>query len=250
MAGTNQYLPFATGLGADVLSPAAWTALAARSSGFGTGTAVSTQLNSAWRQGSTFAAVLGQIIANTDRDALQDDTTAALVTKLLDALAETLPYRLPPGSYLQYSHPTATPPGRFIRANGAVLDRVGTYAALFAVIGTAYNTGGELSTKFRIPDKRGTFDRDLDETRGLDPSRTINSLQAESFKLHGHPYISTTGNDNTDPTGAMALDLNGTITTNPAFTGTPTTALGEQIGGEGGTETRPVNTASRWFIAY
>jgi len=250
MAGVNQYLPFATAGGADVLSPAAWTSLTARLNGFGTGTAISTQLNTAWRQGSTFAAVLGQIIANTDRDALQADDTAALVTKLLDALSETLPYRLPPGSYLQYANPVGNPPGRFIRANGAVLARVGTYAALFAVIGTTYNTGGEAGTHFRIPDKRGTFDRDLDEARGLDPSRAINSLQADSFKLHGHPYVSTTGNDNTDPTGAMALDLNGTITVNDPFTGVPTTALGQQIGGEGDAETRPVNTASRWFIAY
>jgi hypothetical protein len=41
------------------------------------------------------------------------------------------------------------PPG-LVAANGAVVARA-DYPALFDVIGTAYNTGGESGTQFRLP---------------------------------------------------------------------------------------------------
>lgn len=41
-------------------------------------------------------------------------------------------------------------PGGLLLANGAVVARA-DYPALFAVIGTSYNTGGESGTQFRLP---------------------------------------------------------------------------------------------------
>lgn len=47
---TVDFLPFATDPGANVVSQAAWLALAQRTSGFEAGIAQSDQLNKAWRQ--------------------------------------------------------------------------------------------------------------------------------------------------------------------------------------------------------
>ena len=59
---TNDYVPFATGGGANVESPASWAADATRLTGFVTGTAPSTKFNTALRQASETAAMIGQFI--------------------------------------------------------------------------------------------------------------------------------------------------------------------------------------------
>lgn len=51
---------------------------------------------------------------------------------------------------------TNTPPPGWMLAHGNVLSQT-TYAALFAVYGTQFNTGGEPAGTFRIPDMRGMF---------------------------------------------------------------------------------------------
>lgn len=70
---TNQFLPFGTGAGANVLAPAAYAALAARASGFSAGTAKSQELNSVWRQASFGVAALAQFIADQSGDDVLDD---------------------------------------------------------------------------------------------------------------------------------------------------------------------------------
>lgn len=78
---TNQYLPFATGGGANVLSPAAYQGLAARTAGFVAGTALSINLNTVWRQGSVAAAMLGQFVGDIGGfDALDDGSVTNLLT--------------------------------------------------------------------------------------------------------------------------------------------------------------------------
>ena len=86
MAGTNDFLPFGTAGGADVLDQASYAALAARTAGFTTGTAVSTQLNKVWRQSSFVAACVAQIIANNNVNAPDDGNVSTFVTNLLAAL--------------------------------------------------------------------------------------------------------------------------------------------------------------------
>lgn len=46
------------------------------------------------------------------------------------------------------------PPTNWMLCQGQVLDRT-TYATLFAVVGTRFNTGGETATQFRIPTMQG-----------------------------------------------------------------------------------------------
>lgn len=89
------------------------------------------------------------------------------------------------GEYKDVAH-NGTPDPGWLKSTGAVLLRA-AYPKLFAVIGTAYNTGGELSTQFRLPDWRGVFPRCLDEGRGIDPGRTLsNTLQASQNLTHAH----------------------------------------------------------------
>ena len=49
---------------------------------------------------------------------------------------------------------TASAPAGWLLCDGRTVSRT-TYASLFAALGTLYNTGGELSTEFRLPDLRG-----------------------------------------------------------------------------------------------
>ncbi len=61
---TNDFKPFATGSGANVLSQADYEALSALASGFLSGKASSAQVNKALRQGTFIASCLAQFVSN------------------------------------------------------------------------------------------------------------------------------------------------------------------------------------------
>ena len=82
----NEFLPFGTAVNANVLPNADYQALPARSAGFSSGVAKSEELNTVWRQGSTMAAVLGQFIADSGVDALDDGNANTLKDNLVNAL--------------------------------------------------------------------------------------------------------------------------------------------------------------------
>lgn len=153
----------------------------------------------------------------------------------------------PPGAVMAFA--MATPPAGWIKANGALVSRTGTYAALFAAIGVTFGTGDGVST-FQLPDLRGEFVRGWDDTRGIDSGRGLGSAQGDQNKLHGHPYITATGNGSTDSAGPIAMDGNGTQVVQSAFTGTPTNTAAQLIGGSGGNEARPRNIALNYCIKY
>lgn len=78
MSGTNQILPFATGGGANVLTPAAYAALTPLlAQGFAAGIAPSQQLNTVWRQSSFVAAAVAQLIADSTGLNVADDGVIA-----------------------------------------------------------------------------------------------------------------------------------------------------------------------------
>tara|TARA_R100001509_G_scaffold21591_1_gene11324 strand:+ start:2750 stop:3886 length:1137 start_codon:yes stop_codon:yes gene_type:complete len=83
----------------------------------------------------------------------------------------------------------ASVPSGYLECNGAAVSRT-TYAALFAVIGTAYGTGNGSST-FNLPDLRGEFIRGFDNGRGIDSGRSIASSQSEQNKQHNHSASSS-----------------------------------------------------------
>lgn len=87
---TNDFLPFATGAGANVLSQSDYAALAALATGYQSGIAKSQQLNKTWRQSSIMAAVLAQFISDqTGANSVDDGTTATLLSNLKAAAKAT-----------------------------------------------------------------------------------------------------------------------------------------------------------------
>lgn len=85
--GTNDFLTFAGATGANVITQAAYAALAAQQTGFQAGVSQSAQLNKVWRQSSIMAAVMGQFIADySGQNAVDDGTTANLETNFKKAI--------------------------------------------------------------------------------------------------------------------------------------------------------------------
>jgi microcystin-dependent protein len=97
------------------------------------------------------------------------------------------------GAIFAYGGGTA-PAGSFV-CNGQAVSRT-TYAALFAIIGTAHGAG-DGSTTFNVPDLRGEFLRGLDLGRGVDAGRVLGSTQAGQNLSHVHGV--------TDPTHAHSV---------------------------------------------
>lgn len=87
---TNDFKPFATAANANVTAQADWEALPALLSGFTAGKASSAQVNKAIRQATTIGALMGQFIANSGVDALDNGDIAGLVTKFTNALNTNL----------------------------------------------------------------------------------------------------------------------------------------------------------------
>lgn len=85
--GNNQFLPFATGGGANTLTPAAYAALATIvAQGFQPGLASSQQANTVWRQATFVAAAVAQLIANQGVNANDDGNLTNFVANLTAAL--------------------------------------------------------------------------------------------------------------------------------------------------------------------
>lgn len=85
----NNFKPFATGAGANVMSQADWEALPALLSGFTAGKASSAQVNKAIRQASFIAAALAQYTANkSGLDVLDDGDVAGFISKMSTAFGK------------------------------------------------------------------------------------------------------------------------------------------------------------------
>jgi hypothetical protein len=85
----NDFLPFAIGVGANVLDQTDYVAAQATwgGTGFETGTAISDQLNKVWRQSSFVTAAIAAFMANTlDVNILDDGDLAEFVTNFTDAV--------------------------------------------------------------------------------------------------------------------------------------------------------------------
>lgn len=152
----------------------------------------------------------------------------------------------PPGVVMAYA--AQTPPDGWLECNGSVVSR-NAYAALYAAIGTTFNTGGESSTQFRLPDLRGEFIRGFDNNREVDDGRVFGSSQADAMQGHRHAF-SSTGADSGFNTagGGQGVDPGPwTVAAFSASIGDPTTD------GTNGTprtaaETRPRNIALLYMI--
>ncbi|HFG3845839.1 TPA: hypothetical protein ACGG59_001701 [Escherichia coli] len=91
----NDFKPFATGSGANVMSQTDWEALPALLAGFQSGKASSAQMNKAFRQSSFIAAALAQFIADTNgTDVLDNGNFSDIVLKLKSAISTASTGRL------------------------------------------------------------------------------------------------------------------------------------------------------------
>lgn len=93
---------------------------------------------------------------------------------------------MPPGGMIAYGG--AADPDGWLICDGRALGRTGTYAGLFAAIGTAYGTG-DGSTTFNIPDSRGLVLRasgtqNLNGRAKVGPA--LGAKQEDEFQGHKH----------------------------------------------------------------
>lgn len=85
----NNFIPFAVGSGANVISQADYKALVALASGFQSGKASSAQINKVLRQSSFIAAALAQYVANkSGQDVLDDGDLNGFIAKLVSGLGK------------------------------------------------------------------------------------------------------------------------------------------------------------------
>ena len=82
-----------------------------------------------------------------------------------------------------------TVPTGYVKCNGASYSRTGTYAALFATIGTTY--GSVDGNHFNVPDLRGEFVRGFDDSRGVDSGRSVGTSQGGENAQHNHAASSS-----------------------------------------------------------
>lgn len=83
----NDFLPFAAGSGANVITQSAYAVLTALPNGFASGIAQSNQVNKVLRQASVMAGMLAQfIVDNSGQPAVDDGTTTTLEANLLAAV--------------------------------------------------------------------------------------------------------------------------------------------------------------------
>lgn len=149
----------------------------------------------------------------------------AIAAMIAAASAST---RVRPGIVEYYAGNVA--PAGYLECDGSVQLRA-TYADLFAVVGTVFNTGGETGAQFRLPDLRGEFVRGWDHGRGIDAARAFGTPQADELKAHTHSVAPTASTDDT-ASGATTTGAGGSETITPYSTGST-----------GGAETRPRNVA-------
>ena len=125
--------------------------------------------------------------------------------------AQTTEYAHTPTGIVNPFAGSAAPTG-WLLCSGQTVSRT-TYAALFAVIGTTYNTGGEAGTDFRIPNLKGKIPVGLDSSQtefdGLGEtggSKTSTAAHTHGID-HNHPAFNATSG-NTSQNHSHGFDLN------------------------------------------
>ncbi len=248
---TNQYLAFGIGGGANVISPSAYQALATTviANGFQPGIALSEQVNAVLKQTTVGVAGLAKFAVDWGTLNMMDDGSvinfAAGIKSAIDriiAAATTLP-----GAVVAYA--MTSPPTGWLECDGSAVNR-GSYAALFAAIGTTYGAGDGSST-FNLPDLRGEFVRGWDHGRGVDSGRTIGTTQADMLKAHNHlnGVAEDTGHGQAYVYGFTSTDMPGSATGDMSDGGNTPTIQG-YTSNTGGAETRPVNVSMMYCIKF
>ncbi len=171
------------------------------------------------------------------------DIVQASAPVVVDGAVAASSGSVPAGTILPFGGSTA--PEGYLLCDGSSYSSE-TYPALFAAIGYSFGKPG--SGLFNVPDSRGYFMRGRDNGAANDPdasSRTamktggntgdrVGSIQAGAVESHKHTMGGTTGNFQTNDTGAIrSLNPN---------------AATYQTSNYGGNETRPKNFYVNYII--
>ncbi|EFB2556969.1 phage tail protein [Escherichia coli] len=239
----NNFKAFALDPNANVTSQADWEALPALLSGFTAGKASSAQVNKAIRQATTIAALVGQFIANSGADALDNADVNGLVTKFTNALIANL--RLGAGAPaigIPFFWPSSAMPNTvmtewadmvFLKFNGATFSAT-TYPKLALVF-----------PGLVLTESRGEFIRIWDDGRGVDAGRGLLSAQGHTYQSHSHRLLMSAGSAGTGNVIGIDSSLNGTFTYN---INQPDGGILQAIENAGDTETRPRNIAFNFLV--
>lgn len=251
MPGTNQFLPFAVGAGANTLTPTAYAALTSLlSSGFVSGVANSAQFNTALRQATTAAAGIAQFIANQNVNALDNGDPSVFAAAFASALANSA---IPSGALIDFGVSGSI--SGFIAADGSV-PLISSIPNLAAAIycGDANNATAAWGYKCTNPaspttsrsttgtyivllDARGRFRRSLSNGASIDVGRSLWSYQDHALQDHTHNIAVSAGNGGTSQLQATPTQAPGT---------TPTS--GVNAGANVAVDTRPYNYASTTYF--
>lgn len=142
-----------------------------------------------------------------------------------------------------------TAPDGYLECNGASLLRVGTYADLFAVIGTIY--GAVDSIHFNVPDLRGFFTRGWDHGAGIDPDAgTRTASTATGATMSAGDHVGTEQED--DNKAHVHTQVGAPLSQSIGYhaLGTASNAGTTDTGSSGGTEARPININIMYCIKY
>lgn len=195
-------------------------------------------------QASLKTQVKNTVLAGPTTGANAAPTFRALVLADLPTLDTN-----PVGTVLTFAGSSA--PTGYVAADGSSLARAGTYAALFAVIGTTYGGSG---SNFNLPDYRGLFLRGvgtnataLQSNGGAVAGAALGTLQNDQMQGHvhssGHVGAAASGGifsawADINSGGAATSNSGGAVS--DGTNGTPRT----------GAETRPANLSVLYCIKF
>lgn len=151
---TNNILSFCTGANPNVLTPTVWQTTPARSSGFVSGIARSSHVNTAVVGGANIAHAVGEFIKNQLNEDVNPTNETALVSQFLRALQIFIQRggACPVGSIIPYLGGDV--PYGWLLANGASVLRT-QYDKLFTLIGTKFGAADE--AHFNLPNLHHRF---------------------------------------------------------------------------------------------
>ncbi|EFA7621966.1 hypothetical protein MPJ33_003440 [Escherichia coli] len=200
---TNNFKAFALDPNANIISQAAWEALPARLSGFTAGKASSAQVNKAIRQATTIAALVGQFIANSGVDALDNADVNGLVTKFTNALTTNL--GLGTASKMNVGTGANQIPDMSAFASGSGYQKLpGGYILQWGSANAGNSSSTGISNTFPIPFPSGIL---IITTGQIDPSYTSTQQPAavgiSSPTLTG--FIAKSAAANTDAFNYLAI---------------------------------------------
>ena len=203
---TNNILGFCTGANPNVLTPTAWQTTPARSSGFVSGIARSSHVNTAIVGGANIAHAVGEFIKNQLNEDVNPTDETELVSQFLRSLQVFIQRggACPVGSIIPYLGGDV--PYGWLLANGASVLRT-QYDKLFALIGTKFGAADE--AHFNLPNLHHRF---------IEGTTTLSEVG--SYVEAGLPNMS-------GEFGASAVTLANTVIGSGVFQGARTTGTSQ-----------------------